>query len=78
MPMYHLLKFNSNYPMTSGSLWNYYKDEVNDDVNKNGDNGNKINNNKIITSKSFEYKTKLVETTSKNGNILDTKAVFPL
>ena len=64
--------------MTSGSLWNYYKDEVNDDVNKNGDTGNKINNNKIITSKSFEYKTKLVETTPKNDNILDTKAVFPL
>ena len=47
-------------------------------MNKNGDTGNKINNNKIITSKSFEYKTKLVETTPKNDNILDTKAVFPL
>ena len=23
--------------MTSGSLWNYYRDEVNDDVNENND-----------------------------------------
>ena len=40
--------------MTSGSLWNYYRYEINDDPNEN--NGrNKINKNKTITSKSFEY-----------------------
>ena len=44
--------------MTSGGLWNYYIDEVNDDANENNDANNKINNNKTITSKPFEYKAK--------------------
>ena len=39
---------------------NYYRDEVNDVVNKNNAPNNKINNNKTITSKSFEYKTKII------------------
>ena len=42
--------------MTSGSLWNYYRDEANDHANENNSARNKINNNKTITSKSFEYK----------------------
>ena len=41
--------------MTSGSLWNYYRDEINDDANENASD-NRINNNKTIRSKSFEYK----------------------
>ena len=28
MPMYNLLVYSGNYSMTSGSLWNYYKDEI--------------------------------------------------
>ena len=40
--------------MASGSLWNYYRDEVNDDVNENNAANNRINNNKTITGKSFE------------------------
>ena len=31
---------SSNYSMTSGSLWNYYKDELIDVVNENNENGN--------------------------------------
>ena len=43
--------------MASGSLWNYYRDEVNDDENENDNgNNNRINNNKT-RSKSLEYKT---------------------
>ena len=34
--------------MTSGSLWNYYRDEVNDAANENDNANNKINNNKTI------------------------------
>ena len=29
MPMYNLLEYTNNYSMKSGSLWNYYKDEAN-------------------------------------------------
>ena len=76
--MYNLLEYSGNYSMTSGSLWNYYRDEIDDDANENNAGHNKINNNKVITSKSFEYKTKLVRRTSNNNNILDAEVVVPL
>ena len=28
--MYNLLQYSDNYSLTSGSLWNYHRDEVND------------------------------------------------
>ena len=31
--MYNLWKYSDNYSMTSASLWNYYRDKVNDDAN---------------------------------------------
>ena len=34
MPMYKLLKYSNNYSSTSGSLWNYYRDEVNNSANQ--------------------------------------------
>ena len=34
IPMYNLLEYSYNYSMTSGSLRNYYRDEINDvDIN---------------------------------------------
>ena len=27
MPMYNLIEYSDNYSKTSGSLWNYYRDE---------------------------------------------------
>ena len=76
IPMYNLLEYSDNYSVTSGSLWNYYRDQVNDSVIENDDD-NKISNRKRITSKSFEYKTKIIGSTS-NNNILDAKVVVPL
>ena len=32
MPMYNLLEYSDNYFMTSGSLYNYYRDQINDDA----------------------------------------------
>ena len=61
--------------MALGSLWNYYGDEINDDVNENNAANNRINNNKAKTSKSFEYKTKLIGTTPDDNNILDAEVV---
>ena len=46
MQMYNLLEYSENYSMTLGSLWNYYRDEI-DDVGDNDSDG-----------KSFEYKKK--------------------
>ena len=76
MPMYNLLKYSDNYSMTSASLWNYYRDEVNDTSNKYNDAGNyRMHNNKITTSISFEYMTKLIGSTPANNNKLDAEVV---
>ena len=48
MPMYNLLEYSKNYRKTTGSLWNYYRDESDGDVN------NDITNS-IMVSKSFDY-----------------------
>ena len=48
MLMYNLLEYSDKYFMTSGSLWNYYRDKINDDENENNNNNNRLNNNKTI------------------------------
>ena len=53
MQTYNLLEYSQNYSMTSGTLWNYYRDEI-DDVDDNASDG-----------KSFKYKTKIVAKTSE-------------
>ena len=76
MPVYKLLEYSNNYSMTSGRLWNYYRDEVNNHANENDDaNNNEINNN-TIKSKSFEYKRKIRRTLADN-NKLDAEIVVP-
>ena len=67
-----------NYSMTSESFWNYYRDEINDDANENMAANNRINDNKTITSKSFEYKAKSIGRTLSNNNILDAEVVVQL
>ena len=78
MPIYNLLEHSYNYSMVSGSLWNYYRDEINDYPNENNTANNRINNNKTIASKSFEYKKKLMGSTPEDNNILDAEVVIPL
>ena len=71
--MYNLLEYSD-----IRKLWNYYRDEVNDDANENNAARNTINNNKILTNKSFEYKTRLIVKTQNNNNILDAEVAVPL
>ena len=59
-------------------MWNCYSDKVNDDVNGHNAAGIKINNNKTIKSKSFEYKTKLIGSTPNENNKLNAEVVVPL
>ena len=49
MPMCNLLEYSKNYSKTTGSLWNYYRDELTDDTND-------INfpNKNVINSESFK------------------------
>ena len=67
MPMQNLLEYNDNYSVTPGRLRNYYRDQVIDAANENDGANNNINNNKT-TSKSFEYKTKLIGTTPNKNS----------
>ena len=78
MPMFDLLEYSNNYCMISGSLWSYYKDEVNDDVNENKSDCYRMNNEKTKTSKSFEYKTKMIGNTPTDDSRLDTELFVPL
>ena len=56
MPMYNLLEYSKNYEKTSGSLFNYYRDEQSEAEIAN-DNG--AINISIRNSKSFDYKTEI-------------------
>ena len=41
--IYNLLELSDNYSITSGSLWNYYRDEENGDANENNDANYRLN-----------------------------------
>ena len=85
MPMYIFLEYSNNFSMTSRSLWNYYRDELNDSANEIDDNDNMINNKKAKTSRyktsrrssSNEYKTKIIGRPSNNDSRLMGEVVVP-
>ena len=63
MPMYNLIEYSDNYSKTSGGLWQYYKDDPNDN---------------LANSKSFKSKVKITEKTRNNGNTKDVEIIVPL
>ena len=62
MPMYNLLEYSKIYRKTIGSLYNYYRDELNDDANLNN-----FANNNVYSSNAFKYKTKITGNTYNIG-----------
>ena len=78
MPMHNLLEYSANYSMASGSLWNYYGDIINDSAIEINNDGNKINDNKTITSKSFESKRKIIVRIPAENKTSDAEVVVPL
>ena len=60
MPMYNLIEYSDNYSDTSGSLWQFKRDEIEGNVDLTVDN-NHIPNN----SSSFKYKSSFI--TDRNG-----------
>ena len=62
-PMYSLIEYSDNYARTSGSLWQYYRDESNDN---------------LADSKPFKYKIKITGKTSNDGNEKDVEIMVPL
>ena len=54
MPMYNLLEYSKNYKKTTGSLWNYYRDQPSNPLSTN--------------SESFKYKTSITGNTYNIGD----------
>ena len=72
MPMYNLLEYSTNFRKTAGSLWNYYRDEPNGDVN----NGITYS---LMGTKSFDYKSNFIGSVAHNNLTKnDVKFVVPL
>ena len=57
MLLYNLLEYSKNYEKTSGSLFNYYRDEPSEITVGAGNNTINIS---IRNSKSFDYKTEII------------------
>ena len=49
-----MIEYSKDFRKTTGSLWNYYRDELSDDTN---DDNNSSKN--VINSESFKYKTSI-------------------
>ena len=65
MSMYNFLEYSKNYRKTTGSLWNYYRDEPSNPLSLN--------------SESFKYKTSIVgKTPENNDSLANAKVVIPL
>ena len=63
MPIYNLTEYSANYSKTSRSLWQYYRDEPNDNLND---------------SESFKSEIKLTETFPAGGNRKYVEIIAPL
>ena len=63
MPMHNLIEYSVNYWKTCRSLWQYYKDEPNDN---------------LADSESFKSKVKVTENTPANVNTSVAQIIVPL
>ena len=74
MPMYNLLEYSKNYLKTTGSFWNYYRDEPDSGLWGNYNNVNYS----IKDSKSFDYKTNITGKLENNSTKKEVEIVVPL
>ena len=72
--MYNLLEYSKNYRKTTGSLWNYYRDEPSSTIGANNI------THSILNSESFDYKASFMENGVTHDNLTknDVKIVVPL
>ena len=74
MSMHNLLEYSKNYSKTTGSFWNYYRDEPNSGL---GGNNNNVNYS-IKDSKSFDYKTSITGKLENSNTEKEVEIVVPL
>ena len=63
MPMYNLIEYSDNYAKTSESLWQYFRDEPDDN---------------LADSESFKSKIKITGKTPNDDNEKDVEIMVPL
>ena len=63
MPMYNLKEYSDNYVKTTGSLWQYFRDDPSD---------------KLADFESFKSKIKITGKTPDDGNEKDVEIMVPL
>ena len=63
MPMYNLIEYSDNYAKTTGSLWQYYRDEP---------------NNNLADSELFKFIVKITGKNPNNDNEKDVEIMVPL
>ena len=63
MPMYNLIEYSDNYAKTTASLWQYFRDEPDDNIED---------------SESFKSKIKITGKTPDNNNEKDVEIMVPL
>ena len=63
MPMYNLIQYSDNYSKTSGSLWQYHRDDPNDNMAR---------------SESFKSNIKITGKTHAAGNTTNIKKAVAL
>ena len=68
MPMYNLIEYSDNYSDTSGSLWDFKRDEIVNNADVTNDNN----------SPSFKYKASIIGNTENNGIKNEVKIAVPL
>ena len=61
--MHNLIEYSDNYSKTSGSLWQYYRDDPNDNITR---------------SESLKYKIKITGKTPDAGNTKDVEIAMSL
>ena len=61
--MYNLIHYSDNYSKISGSMWQYYRDEPNDN---------------LADFESFKFKIKITGKTRASGNEKNVEIMAPL
>ena len=67
MPMYNLIEYSDSYSDTSGSLWQFKRDQIVNNADVSNDN-----------APSFKYKANLIGNTEANGTKNGVKIAVPL
>ena len=68
MPIYNLIEYSHNYRDTSGSLWDFKRDEIVDNAHVTNDNN----------APSFKYKASIIGNTENNETKNGVKIAVPL